>query len=289
MAQRRSFTIGCIDGSMSRAMCARVFDAVRTVSPRTEFVDGAGANRTVAALAQALTRKTIDIAVVDGTEMPSRVPAGIEIVAIPKRSNPYDVLVSNGAILDDVPEGETLVSRFPQAMAQVLYFRPDLEHVLSDKPIEDLFGDLERGRIAGFVCPAAEVEAGNHQERVSEVFTSSVVMPAPGQGIAALLARIGDRDVEAVAKSLNDQSSIAEYGTERMLLAMLPRTGRCHVGVLANYEDDRFHIEGALTAPDGTERVVAAAVGLIGREAQTVGELAEELSSAGGQMMKSHR
>lgn len=289
MAKHRSFTIGCVDGPTSRTLLARVVKAVRERSPRAEIADAAGAYRTVASLVQALSKKTIDLAVVDGREMPESLHAGLEIVAIPKRSNPYDVLVSSGSLLDDVPEGETLVSTCPGVMAQARYFRPDLAHVLRNDSIGNLIGDVECGKIAGFVCPAADVEAMQQQDRVSEVFTSSVIMPAPGQGILAILARAGDRDVESIAGALNDQSSIAEYGTERMLLAMMQRTGRCHIGVLANYEDDRFHIEGALTAPDGTERVMASAEGLIGREAQTVGELAEELFSTGGQMIQSHK
>ncbi|MBN1884577.1 MAG: hypothetical protein JW876_03500 [Candidatus Krumholzibacteriota bacterium] len=289
MAQRRRFTIGCTDGACSRASLERAVDAIRDASPRIGIAAHGECSRSFAALAQALVKGGIDVAVADAREIPDRMPSGIEIAAIPKRVNPFDVLVSAGTLLDDIPEGAPLVTVFEHTLAQVLYYRPDLDHVLARSSIDSLFDDLAAGRIAGFVCPAADIEAVNLQEHVTEVFTSSVSMPAPGQGIVALLARAGDRDVEAFAGLINDTSSVAEYGTERMLLAMLPGHGRCHVGVLANYEDEQFHIEGSLTAPDGTERVVASVFGMIGREAPTVGELAEELSAAGGQMMKSYR
>lgn len=261
--------------------------------PRYSFVDfrdlggrqgrGVKTTREFGHLIGMLEKKVVDIVVVNAREIPLRLHTGVSLVAVPKRGNPFDVLIAREElILDEQPEHVRLAVTDPVSRGQLLYYRPDL--VLRDESADvgALNELMERDEIDGFVTAAMEVEAFNQQDRVVEVFTSSICTPLAGQGAIGILTRNTDRETRSAVGVLNDSSSLAEVELERMLFHAVCKDGRASVGVLANVEGDLFEIEAAITALDGSEKILGSADGIVGFEEEVVGKLASDLLEAGG-------
>lgn len=261
--------------------------------PRYSFVDfrdlggrqgrGVKTTREFGHLIGMLEKKVVDIVVVNAREIPLRLHTDVSLVAVPKRGNPFDVLIAREElILDEQPEHVRLAVTDPVSRGQLLYYRPDL--VLRDESADvgALNELMERDEIDGFVTAAMEIEAFNQQDRVVEVFTSSICTPLAGQGAIGILTRNTDRETRSAVGVLNDSSSLAEVELERMLFHAVCKDGRASVGVLANVEGDLFEIEAAITALDGSEKILGSADGIVGFEEEVVGKLASDLLEAGG-------
>ncbi|MBU8920625.1 MAG: hypothetical protein KOO63_02080 [Bacteroidales bacterium] len=226
----------------------------------------------------------LDIVIGSASEIPFPLSDGLEIGAVPSRGNPYNVLVSDEElILEEQPEDMPIVVPDPVSRGQLLYYRPDLLFVDMDCGVESLNGMMEEGKIGGFVVDAMEVEALSCQDRVVEVFTSSLCMPAAGQGAMALVTRSGDKRVKAIVEKINHQPSWAEVSLERIFLGEIPGRGRRSVGALSRVEDDEFQISAVLVAEDGSERIEGTMTGWKGEEKAAAGKLVNQLLDACGE------
>jgi hydroxymethylbilane synthase len=170
----------------------------------------------------------------------------------------------------------------PVSRVQLLYYRPDLLLSEESADMESLFHLMENNEIDGFVTSAMDIEALNQQDRVIEVFTSSICTPMAGQGAVGLLIRGSDRRARTAISALNDPSSFAEVELERMFLKKVCKDGRVPIGVLAKMEGETFELEASITATDGSEKVSGTLDGIIGQEEEVVEKLAGELLASGG-------
>ncbi|HQH52262.1 MAG TPA: hydroxymethylbilane synthase, partial [Candidatus Hydrogenedentes bacterium] len=81
-------------------------------------------------LEEALLAGTIDLAVHSMKDLPTELPEGLCVGAVPTRENPYDVLVSReGLALDQLPAGARIGTSSLRRAAQLRAYRTDLEVV----------------------------------------------------------------------------------------------------------------------------------------------------------------
>jgi hydroxymethylbilane synthase len=241
-------------------------------------------------LLKMLREGRLDILITSARDIPYPLDDGFEIGAVPSRGNPYNVLISaEELILEEQPGDVAIVVPDPFNRAQLRYYRPDLLFVDMDCGVESLNGMMEEGKIGGFVVDAMEVESLSCQESVVEVFTSSLCMPAAGQGAMALVTRSGDSHVKSLVQKINHQPSWAEVSLERMFLGEIPGRGRKSAGALSRVEDDEFQISAVLVAKDGSERIEGTMTGWKGEEKTAAGKLVSQLLEAGGeQLIREH-
>jgi hydroxymethylbilane synthase len=89
------------------------------------LVGGKGAF--TAELEAALRRGEIDLAVHSLKDLPTAMPVGLVLGAVPARADPSDVLVSRGGYrLETLPQGATVGTSSRRRAAQLLHHRPDL-------------------------------------------------------------------------------------------------------------------------------------------------------------------
>jgi len=285
MPRAKQYIVGCTGDALAALHCGRACAALREAHPHAAFVPAPEpAARATAGLFRRLAKGEIDVAVVDARRVPLQLPEPVEIAAVLERTNPFDVLIScEDLILDEQPENVCIAALDAVKRGQLLYYRPDLKFVDTNDDFDVLFAAVQSGTLGAFVYPASDVEALNRQMHVVEVFTTSICTPPGGQGAQALLARRDRRDVCAAIRDLNDPSTAAEIELERMLLEQLARDGRGPVGVLGNVEESVFELEAAIAAPDGTEKISAAAGGSLAERSKIVTRLAAELLASGGE------
>lgn len=250
-----------------------------TVVPVEDARDRARAGRWPgAALERALLDDIVDLAVQNLKDVGPESAPGLILAAVTERATPFDVLIArDGTIVDELPEGSAISAHTPLRRAQLLRYRDDLAIVDFAGSLDDRIRMLEMGEVDGLVVSAAAVEHLGYQDRVTEVFTTEVLIPAPGQGALGLQARKTQRDVIRMAKHLDDPVARAEIAAERAFQRELRSTLPIAVGALAKLDGSDLMLEGVVADRDGAQYFRDVETGRAGDEEQVGVRLARRL------------
>jgi len=221
--------------------------------------------------------KEIDEALLDGRadvgvhsckDLPSELPPGLVLAAIPPREDPSDVLVSRArATFASLPAGARIGTGSPRRRAQLLAARPDLSVSEARGNVDTRIRRLEEGRWDAIVLARAGLARLGRLDEVCEVFSADVLLPAIGQGALALVARAGDAESAAALAALDHLPTHREILAERRLLTRLHAGCRAPLAALASAAASASGLAAApaVTTP-GTLRLSAAVFSHDGRE-----------------------
>ncbi|MBI1796831.1 MAG: hydroxymethylbilane synthase [Candidatus Eisenbacteria bacterium] len=289
--------IGVRANRLALALADEIVDALQTTHPSltVELVKIAGSGDHVhdgPAAGAAFTRE-LDAALADGRvdaalhDMPDLPLVRLDsyvLAAVPRRRHPFEVFVTaDGRILDELDEGERVGASTALRRAQVLAYREDLKVVGARGGLETHWNQITERQFEGLVMAATDAERLGWHDRVSEIFTTEVCVPAPGQGAIALEALVSRKDVLAALKTLDDPDSHRAVVAERAWLNELGGGDDLPAGALANAVDGRLVMEAVLVSADGLEIVRDEIEGPIA-QAETLGvKLAVRMLERGGQ------
>jgi hydroxymethylbilane synthase len=205
---------------------------------------------------RALLDGHIDLAVHSLKDIPSEVPEGLAIVAVPKRADPGDVLVTrDGHNLDDLPGGARVGTSSLRRSAFLRAYRPDLEYAPVRGNVDTRWRKLldpAQGYDA-LVLAAAGLARLGLDEVPRAPIPADILLPAPGQGALAIEARADDRRGRDLALAVHDATTAAAVAAERRALAGLEGGCRLPVAALATPCCNRgLRVEVAVAAPDGS-------------------------------------
>ncbi len=230
----------------------------------------------------ALLTRDIDIAVHSLKDMPTELPPGLGIVAIPKREDPRDVLITaTGFPLEDLLGGAKVGTTSPRRKAQLLGIRPNLRVVDVRGNIDTRLRKLRETDLDGIILAAAGIKRLLDPEIITQYFDIERMVPAAGQGALAIEAREGDRTVEALLAPLNDPQTVAEVTAERTILKSLGSGCQIPVGAHAWHVDGELSLIAAVCHPEGIHRIVEIATGTPDAANHLGRIVAEKLQSGG--------
>ncbi len=233
-------------------------------------------------LDEALLDSRIDLAVHSLKDVPSDIPAGLVLTAVPEREDPSDVLVSReGRTLGELAPGARVGTSSPRRRAQVLAARPDLVVEEARGNVDTRIRRLREGRWDAIVLARAGLSRLNRLDEIAEIFDASVMLPAVGQGALAIVAREADGETRGALREMDHPASHREVLAERAFLARLEAGCRGPVAARARVRDGNLRIDGAVFAEDGSRVIRDEAEGRA-EAAEAVGrELAERLLARG--------
>jgi hydroxymethylbilane synthase len=204
-------------------------------------------------LDDALLSGAIDLAVHSLKDVPSALPAGIRLAAVPEREDPRDVFVGRvAASLAALPRAARVGTSSPRRGAQLLAARPDLSIVEARGNVDTRLRRLQEGKWDGIVLARAGLARLNRLDAVSEVFPIETLLPAVGQGALAVVTRSDDARVRSAVSAVDDPRSHAEVRAERSLLARLEAGCRAPVAALARVQGGRLTLDAGVFAADGS-------------------------------------
>lgn len=192
-------------------------------------------------LEKALLSKDVDLAVHSLKDLPTRLPAGLVLAAVPRREDARDVLVSRRALgLAALPAGAIIGTGSPRRRTQILLARPDLR-------VKDLRGNLDTrvklalsGRLSAVAVAAAGLNRLGKYRRYRRPIPEHVVLPAVAQGALALECRKADVSVIRICRRIHHAASAARVGAERAFLSRLHGGCRVPAGVSTRLEGSRL-------------------------------------------------
>ena len=239
---------------------------------------------------EALLEQRVDLAVHSMKDVPTVLPAGLDIVAITEREDPFDVLISRtGARFTDLPRGARVGTSSLRRQAQLLHHRPDLSIVALRGNLDTRLRKLDSQALDAIVLAAAGVKRLGWVDRITECLSPDICLPAIGQGALGVEGRVpsGQGDpgalwaATAVGSTLDHRETRAAVLAERAFLRRLE--GGCQVPFAAHarISNDRIFIRGLVATPDGCQLVTGERHGFLG-EGERVGlDLAEDLLARG--------
>lgn len=195
---------------------------------KDKLQENGGKGLFVKELEEALLDKRADFAVHSTKDMPAEFPEGLILAAICKRENPFDALVSTHfSTLDSLPHQAVIGTASLRRQSQLLAYRPDFQIQTLRGNINTRLAKLESGEYQAIILAAAGLERMGFHNRISQILSDDIMLPACGQGALCIECREEDKDTQQLISVLNDPISALCVHTERMVNAQLG--GNCHV------------------------------------------------------------
>jgi hydroxymethylbilane synthase len=232
-------------------------------------------------LEEALLEETIDLAVHSVKDIPTDIPSRLMFPAVCKRDDVRDCLV--GSTLANLRQGARVGTGSLRRQAQ-------LRHLRSDLDVRDLRGNVdtrlrkvESGEYEAVVVSKAGLDRLGFSQRISEVLSPEVCMPAVGQGAIAVECRLKDREAEELLTPLDDAETRAAVIAERALLGALHGGCQVPMGAWARIERNELVMDACVCSVDGAQFVKQHAVAPPDQATRLGEHMAHLLIDAGAQ------
>ncbi len=233
----------------------------------------------------ALLREDIDFAVHSFKDLPTVLPDGLEIIAIPERDNPFDALFSKTASsLANLPKNPTIATGSLRRKSQVLALRPDTTVVDIRGNVNTRLRKYRESEWDGLIMAMAGIRRMGWEDQIAGLLNPDEMLPAPAQGALAVEARNDDEATYALLNSIHDKETAAGVKAERAFLASLE--GGCQVPIAAYAEstgDSKIKLTGLVASLDGRD-CIRESLEDISEKAEEIGNtLAQRVYENGGQ------
>ncbi len=203
----------------------------------------------------------IDLAVHSLKDMPTELPTGLEIAAIPLREDPGDVLIcrsltdiagnpgnmgtiANNAIqaLMSFEPGSEIMTGSLRRQCQILALRPDLRTKEVRGNIGTRLQKYQDSGASGIILAAAGLKRlGIYNDNCLSL-PPREFLPACGQGALAIEIRRNDNKIGSIVKLLNHRPTELRVLAERSFLATMGGGCQVPMGAFAWLESDILHI-----------------------------------------------
>lgn len=201
---------------------------------------------------KALLNNTIDIAVHSLKDLPSKMPEGLILGAVPERGYVEDVLITeDGKTLEQLPQNAKVATGSIRRKSQLLNMRPDL--IISDLRgnIDTRLRKLRGSDIDAIIMAKAAILRLELDKVLYYEFNTDEMIPAVGQGAIGIQVRKEDKIVQDIVQALNHLDTFHAVTAERALLATLDSGCQFPVGAFACVSGTDLDIRGFVGSEDG--------------------------------------
>jgi hydroxymethylbilane synthase len=201
---------------------------------------------------EALLDGRADLAVHSLKDLPTELPEGLVLAAVPEREDPRDAVV--GKRLADLPHGAKVGTSSLRRAAQLRKLRPDLAIESVRGNLDTRLRKLDEGQYDAILLAAAGLKRLGWGDRIAEILPAEVMCPAVGQGALAIETRAAGAGFDAV-RSMDHADTHAAVLAERGLLGALGGGCQVPIGAYATVLGGRLKLLGLVASPDGGEVV----------------------------------
>src|SRR5450432_4283440 len=227
---------------------------------------------------EALLDGRADLAVHSLKDLPTELPEGLTLAAVPEREDARDAVV--GKPLADLPPGARVGTSSLRRAAQLRRLRPDLKVESVRGNLDTRLRKLDEGQYDAIMLAAAGLKRLGWGARIAEILEPGQMCPAVGQGALAIETRAAGAGRDACA-ALDHAATHAAVMAERGVLGALGGGCQVPIGALATVAGGRLHLQAIVVSPDGSELVRAEAEGAV-EQAEAIGRgLGAELLERG--------
>ena len=204
---------------------------------------------------EALLNGSIDLAVHSMKDVPTGLPAGLTIAAIPEREEPRDALI--GCSIEELKDGTRIGTSSLRRSSQLLAVNPRLSIEMLRGNVDTRLRKLDEGRYDAIVLAAAGLRRLGSQDRIRELIPVEVMCPAVGQGALAIETRDDGGVAHELVRKLDHADTRICVTAERAMLEKLGGGCQVPIGGYAFLENGVIHMRAMVASPDGKRLVRA--------------------------------
>jgi len=202
-----------------------------------------------------LLDEKIDIAVHALKDMPSDETKGLITNCFLQRNDPREILISkDNKHIKDLASNATVGTSSFRREFQLKKIREDLNYKLIRGNVDTRIKKLNDGLFDAIILSYAGIQSLNLNKKVSQIFSTSEIIPSAGQGIVALQCRENDKNLIKLLDKVNHQSTHNCVLAERNVLKILEGDCETAVGAIAKIDEGNINLEAELFSLDGRER-----------------------------------
>jgi hydroxymethylbilane synthase len=235
-------------------------------------------------LEDALLEETIDVAVHSVKDIPTEIPSRVSFPAVCRRDDVRDCLISSdGSNLVNLRHGARVGTSSLRRQAQLRHARPDLDLRDLRGNVDTRLRKVESGEYDAVVLAKAGLDRLGWSQRISEVLSPDICMPAVGQGAIAVECRLRDTETADLLGTLDDAESRSSIIAERAMLSALQGGCQVPIGGWARVERSELVMDACVCSVDGSQYVRQRAAAPPDQAAALGEHLARLLIDAGAQ------
>ena len=202
-----------------------------------------------------LLDEKIDIAVHALKDMPSDETKGLITNCFLQRNDPREILISkDNKHIKDLASNATVGTSSFRREFQLKKIREDLNYKLIRGNVDTRIKKLNDGLFDAIILSYAGIQSLNLNKKVSQIFSTSEIIPSAGQGIVALQCRENDKNLIKLLDKVNHQPTHNCVLAERNVLKILEGDCETAVGAIAKIDEGNINLEAELFSLDGRER-----------------------------------
>jgi hydroxymethylbilane synthase len=203
---------------------------------------------------EALLDHSVDLAVHSAKDVPSFLPAGLELACFLERDDPRDAFISLKADgFAGLAQASVVGTSSPRRQAQILARWPGLKVVPFRGNAETRLRKLAEGRADVTLLAIAGLVRIGRQDAARKILSPEEMLPAVAQGAIAVEIREEDGKARAWLAPLSHAPTAAVIAAERAMLAVLEGSCRTPIAGLAEIDGAGVLTLKALVAmPDGS-------------------------------------
>ncbi|MDQ6867739.1 MAG: hydroxymethylbilane synthase [Pseudomonadota bacterium] len=222
----------------------------------------------------ALLEGDIEMAVHSAKDLPTILPAGIEIAGYLPRADVRDAWISPNAPHPlKLPPGSLVGTASLRRGAMVRRLRPDLRIALLRGNVETRLAKVTKGEVAATLLALAGLTRLGLAAAATAVLDVREFVPAAGQGAIAITIRTGDSATRAFLAPVLDPATGIALTAERAFLKVLDGSCKTPIAAYARVEAGTVDFHAIVLKPDGSRVFETEASGPL-RDAAQLGEMA---------------
>nr|WP_290665442.1 hydroxymethylbilane synthase [Ardenticatena sp.] len=203
-------------------------------------------------LEAALLDGRIDVAVHSLKDLPSTMPDGLVLAAVPPREDVRDVLVSRfDGGLDALPKGARVGTGSLRRQAQLLAMRPDLHIADIRGNVDTRLRKLAEGQYDAILLAAAGLARLGWLDRATAFLPVDLILPAPAQAALGVQCRADDDQTRALLAAIDHAPTHVAVRAERAVLQRLGAGCRLPVAAYAEATADMVTIRTRVVGIEG--------------------------------------
>ena len=204
---------------------------------------------------QELLNNNIDIAVHALKDMPTDETEGLITNCFLERNDPREILISNKSKnLKELKPNAIVGTSSYRREFQLKKIRDDLEYKLIRGNVDTRIKKLNDNLYDAIILSYAGIKSLGLEEKISQTFSTTEIIPSAGQGVIALQCKKSDNQIIEILNKVNHQITHNSVKAERNVLKVLEGDCETAVGVFASIDGNKINLEAELFSLDGSKR-----------------------------------
>lgn len=235
-------------------------------------------------LEDALLKQHADIAVHSIKDLPSELPAELELAVFCKRDDPRDALISQKFLaLKNLPSQAKVGTSSLRRQCQIAAIRPDLKLENLRGNVDTRLTKLKENHYDAIVLAVAGLKRLQLEQAISEYFPTHDILPAIGQGAIGIECRKDDNDTFNIIKKLDDLTTRQCITAERAMNKEFGGNCQTPVAGYATIINNQLILQGLVGKADGSLILRATKTG-VPHDAEIIGNhVAQALFTQGAE------